>query len=87
MAALAIFYYNGNEFKISCDPDDKMEDVYGQFIKYNNNKLNNCFLYYKERQIDLNLTFNQIADEIDKKNNCIKIVVKNNNINNEYKLF
>ena len=84
MAALAIFYYNGNEFKISCDPDDKMEDVYGQFIKYNNNKLNNCFLYYKERQIDLNLTFNQIADEIDKKNNCIKILVKNNNINNEY---
>ena len=74
------FHYEGNIITIKCQEDQKMAVIFDKFISKSNIKENEIKYYYDDKivsQNDKNLTFNLIANQFDKSNKKMKIIVKN----------
>lgn len=75
------FNFEGRNVTIQCSQNEKMRDIcqrYGTKIGINHNSL--LFLY-GGNQLNFNLSFNEQANSIDKKNNVMNILVYKNESN------
>ena len=78
--AQVVFNFNGNDTIIQCDKNDSMKEI---FIKYSNkieNEINNLYFIYSGNKINDELTFEEIANEEDKKRYKMNIIVTESNI-------
>ena len=71
------FDYNQEKIIIQCRPDEKMKEVIQKFLTKFDNKLSNeIFFLFGGNKLDEELTFNEIAKNIDKESNQLNILVK-----------
>ena len=84
--AEVVFNYKGIDTIIQCNINDKMKDIINKFLIKIGENDNNLLYIYGDNIINYEFTFIQQANELDKNNNKINIIVKlNNDINNEKK--
>ena len=73
--AKAEFLYDGSKIIIHCNEDNKLERIIQKFCsKIQKNQSDLCFLY-GGKIIDMNLTFTELANSLDKKRLMISIIV------------
>ena len=73
--AKAEFLYDGSKIIIHCNEDNKLERIIQKFCtKIQKNQSALCFLY-GGKIIDMNLTFTELANSLDKKRLMISIIV------------
>ena len=70
-----IFTFNGVETLIQCKIDEKMKDVFKRFSTKIQFDINSLFFLYNGDKIDENLTFNELANKLDKQNGKMNILV------------
>ena len=81
--AKAEFIYNGMKIDIFCNENDTMENIVQKFCqKAIKRKEDLCFLYAGQI-INTNLTFNNLANSIDKQRKTISILVTDMYVKNE----
>ena len=73
------FIHNGFSTIIQCDQNVKMEEIVNKFINKTKLDKNSIFFLYNGDKIDINLSFNQLINEVDKKEKKLKILVSNLN--------
>ena len=73
--ASVIFTYEGLPLKVQCLKEDKMKDICNKYISKININMNSLYFLYGGNQINLELTFNQQANSIDKERNEMNILV------------
>ena len=73
--AEVIFNYEGMITTIQCEINQKMNEIIDKFLIKSENKDKNLFYLYNGNQINNGLTFEEQANEIDKKRNKMNIVV------------
>ena len=80
-----IFKYNGIDTLIQCQIQDKFKNICQKFCIKSQNNINNLIFIYGGEILNLDLEFNQVANQIDKINLKMNILVydKNTNIKNE----
>ena len=83
--ASVIFSYDGRETTIQCQPLDKMRNICQKFVSKISSDINQIYFISGGNQLNLELTFAQLANTIDKNSNEIKILVsdKMKNISKE----
>ena len=72
------FQYEGINTIIECQEDQKISEIFNNFISKSDIKENEINFFYDEKnltQIDKNLTFNQIANSVDKERKKMDIKV------------
>ena len=77
------FQYNSISTIIQCNEDQKMSEICNNFISKSNLDENNINFIYNDievKQFDKNLTFNQMANSLDKTRKKMNILVINNTI-------
>ena len=74
-----VFIYNGIETIIQCLKNDKMKDICNKFVSKAQLDINNLFFIYGSNILNLELTYDEIVNEIDKERNNMKILVNENN--------
>ena len=76
-----VFNYEGNQFYIPCNTNDKMKDIINQFLdKINNIEVKNNLIYlYDGKNINFELTLNEQINELDKNKKQMEINVIHNN--------
>ena len=79
--AEVIFNYEGTKINIPCSVNEKLKVIINRFLnKIKDNKYNiNSIYLYNGDEIDIELTFNEQANDIDKNTKKMNIVVTNNN--------
>ena len=80
------FQYNGLNFIIKGHEDQKMIEICNAFIKKSNSNYNELLYYYDSNIIthfDNNITFNQLANPLDKQRKKMNILVRNEEDNND----
>ena len=83
------FQYEGINTIIECQEDQKISEIFNNFISKSDIKENEINFFYDEKnltQIDKNLTFNQIANSVDKERKKMDIKVINTKEELEKKL-
>ena len=70
-----IFTYNGKEVKIQCQNDESMKDIFQRFISKTSIGINTIYFIYGGKIINEQLTFDQLANEEDKKRKTMNIIV------------
>ena len=85
MMASIKFIFNGNEAIIQCNKKDKMSDICYKFCSKSDLNKDNYFFIYGGNQLNLDLSFNEQANMIDKNKNemCILVYEKVKSIMNE----
>ena len=73
--AEAIFSFKGNNTTIQCILGDKMKDICLKFSFKINIDINSLYFLYGGEKINLNLTFEQLANSIDKNKKIMNILV------------
>ena len=73
--ANVIFSFNGFETIIQCLKENKMKDICQKFITKMNMDINSVYFIYGGGQLNLDLTFQQHANSLDKENNQMNILV------------
>ena len=71
----AIFNYEGVNTKIQCNLNDKIKDIINKFLNKIEKNENNLFYLYNGKIINKELTFNEQANELDKKRKIMNILV------------
>ena len=85
--AEAIFSFKGNNTTIQCLLGDKMKDICLKFSFKINIDINSLYFLYGGEKINLNLTFEQLANSMDKKKNeYISISIDTNQIKTSFYL-
>ncbi len=77
------FHYKGITTTIECKLEQKMDNIFNKFISKTIIKEKEINYYYYDKivsQNDKNLTFNQIANSLDKQRKKICVLVYDNNI-------
>ena len=70
------FNFEGNLITIQCTPEEKMGEIIKRLItKLGNKKKEELYFLYGGGMLDENLTFNEQANENDKKRNIMSIIV------------
>lgn len=69
------FIYNANKTTIQCNTYDKTKDIINKFLIKCNKKPNTLYFLYNGKEINEDLTFIEIANQIDKKRNKISVIV------------
>ena len=77
------FAYKGNVITISCSENDKMEEICKKYTTKVSIDINNVCFLYSGNKINLQLTFEQAANRIDKERKIMSVLV--NEINTEIK--
>ena len=77
-----IFNYESTYIAIQCNINDKMQNVINKYLTINNKNDNindnNLYYIYNGEKVNKDLTFNEQANEIDKKRKKMDILVINN---------
>ena len=73
--ARASFSFEGKDVKIQCLNEDKMKDIYNKFSSKLNLNINLLYFIYNGNQINLELTFKEQANSLDKNRNQMNILV------------
>ena len=73
--AKVLFTYDGKEITIQCLKEDKLESICNKFASRINANIKSLLFIYSGNQINLELTFNQQANLIDKERNIMNILV------------
>ena len=79
------FIFNGQKTIIQCSMEDKMKYIYDKFISKIGIKSNDIYCLYGADQLNLNLTFNEHANSIDKIRKEMNILVYETKKTNEIK--
>ena len=69
-----IIKYKEITFPVNCRNDTLMKNVYSHFISSNNIKNNNIFFLYNGNRVNLELTFNQLANSDDSERKQMEIL-------------
>lgn len=78
------FNYQGGIILIQCNENDKLKKIIQNFcIKVQKSKENLCFLYGGQIISNYDLTFNELASQIDKSRKMMSVLVINTYYNNE----
>ena len=75
------FNYKGEKILIKSDIDEKMGNIFSNFVSKNNVNLKKVYFLYSGKKISSELTFSQTANQFDKRRN--KMVVLVNDLDNE----
>ena len=70
-----IFTFNGTNIVIQCKNEDKMKDICQKFISKVGIDINLISFLYNRKQINLELTYNEIANSLNKNRKEINILV------------
>ena len=81
--AEVIFKYNGIDTIIQCITGDKLKDICEKFCIKVGIDINKIIFIYGGEILNMNLKYKEIANEIDKKNLKMNILVYDNNSKNE----
>ena len=74
--ALVEFVYNGNKTLVQCKIDETMEEIIKSFLSKTEIKYENVYFLYDGKMLtEENLSFNEIANELDKNRKQMNIVV------------
>ena len=73
--ALVDFEYNQICTTIQCNPNEMMKDIYQKLALKTNIDINTVYFYYNGREINSQLTFEQIISSNDRESNRIRILV------------
>ena len=73
--AEVIFNYEGNITTIQCNLNDKMKEVINNFLNKVQEKGDNLFYLYNGTRINMNLSFNELANDIDKNRKKMNVIV------------
>ena len=73
--ASVIFTYDGRETTIQCQVQDKMSDICIKYASKINTDINQIYFISGGNQLNLELTFAQLANTLDKNSNEINILV------------
>ena len=76
--AKAIFTFDGAKLTIQCKTNDKMRDICQNFSTKVNKDMNSLLFLYGENLVNLELSFNSQASNIDRNIKEMKILVYNN---------
>ena len=71
---------NGVGTIIQCLKDDKMKDICNKFVSKIQSNINKLYFLYGSNKLNLELTFNELANEIDRERNKMNILVYENKI-------
>ena len=71
----AVFIYNGTETHIQCLNSDKMEVICNRYAEKESIDINKIYFIHGSNNLNLELTFEQQANEVDKEHNIMKILV------------
>ena len=77
--AEVIFKYNGVGVIIQCKIEDKFKDICEKFCIKSQKNINDLIFIYGGEVINMNLDFNKVANQIDKQNLKMIILVYNKN--------
>ena len=84
--AQVIFNYEGINTVIQCDINEKMKDIINRFMIKINNKENNLYYFYNDKRINIDATFNDQANDIDKIRKKMNIIaIKDKEYKNKIK--
>ena len=81
-----IFNYENLETVIKSDKNSKIKDIFNDFAYKNKININNTYLVYNSKEINLNLSFKELISQKDKLNNRIIIYVFKQNDTKENEL-
>ena len=73
------FIFNGVETIIQCLKNDKMKDICNKFLSKVHLDINNLYFIYGSNILNLESTYDEIVNEIDKERNSMKVLVYENN--------
>lgn len=73
------FIFEGSSTKIQCNANEKMKEICQRFSSKNNIDIKDKFFLYSGNQIDIELKFSEIINDLDKQNNKIKLLVYESN--------
>ena len=73
--AKVIFTYDGKETTIQCLKEDKIENICNEYASKINENINSLLFIYSGNQVNLELSFNQQAKQIDKERSIMNILV------------
>ena len=74
-----IFMFNEEKSILQCEKEDKLKNVCEKFVSKKNVNINNLYFIYNGSQVNLNLTFDEVVDSIDRNLNEMKILVHERN--------
>ena len=75
-----IFTFNGVETIIQCLNNDKMKIICNRFVSKIQSNINKLYFIYGSNQLNLELTFDETINEIDRERNKMNIIVYQNKI-------
>ena len=79
--ALVEFVYNGNKTLVQCKIDETMEEIIKSFLSKTEIKYENVYFLYDGKMLtEENLSFNEIANELDKNRKQMNIVVNDKDV-------
>ena len=78
MDANVQFTFEGIKTNIQCSKEDKMKDICTPYATKIQKDINKLFFIYNGSQLNLELTFNQQANAVDKKRNEMCVLVEKN---------
>ena len=79
--ALVEFVYNGNKTLVQCKIDETMEEIIKSFLSKTEIKYENVYFLYDGKILtEENLSFNEIANELDKNRKQMNIVVNDKDV-------
>ena len=81
MSKVVVFAFDGIETIIQCDDKEKIVDAYKKYISKVETDISNINFIYDGKKTNEKLSFNKIANSIDKKRNIINISLEEKNKN------
>ena len=78
-----IFHFNGNKISVQCKANDTFEKISQNFAGKTNKKAENLLFIYNGSYIEKKLTFEQLANNIDKSRNIIDVLTYEKELKNQ----
>ena len=71
--ATVCFLYNGSQYNIQCNEDEKMGDIINKFLIKCDKKNESIYFLYSGKPLDEDLIFSEAANRLDKINKVMKV--------------
>jgi hypothetical protein len=78
--ASVVFILNGVETIIQCLKTDKMKDICDKYVSKIQSNINKLYFIYGSNKLNLELTFDELVNEIDRDRNMMNVLVYDNKI-------
>ena len=73
--ASILFTLDGVNLTLQCNTEDKMKDICKSYSTKINKDMNSLLFLYEENKVNFDLSFNEQANDIDRNNHKMKIMV------------